>query len=610
MRPAAADGSSTRQEVRHLSGFLLAGAALCLLKLWLVAVQPLNAYADNGYDDRLFVELAASLLGGQWLGPYDSETLIKGPGYPLWIAATARSGLPLLLSQHLLYAAACAAFVPALRPLIESRGARFAIFGALLFAPQSFSLLSLRVIREGNFYSALSLGVVAGAVGLFARSTGPLRRMAGWSAATGFTLGWFWITREEGPWILPTALLLLTSGAAAVWSSSAAARPGRYALLALPLFLVAGAVTGVAALNLRHYGVFTSVELTAKPFASAYGALARVSPADGVPRRRIPVPKDSRSQIYAVSPAFAELRPLLEGDLGERWANASAETLGPEGAGEIGGGWFLWALRAAAYLTHHHRSAPAAARYYGRIAEEVNSACDDGRLRCGPLRETLLAPWRFEFTSVLARHLMTSAVDVASFAGNVPGTGHSRGPRASLDLFRSVTANRVAPFEGEDASRRAPAPLDTFRLRVLRSIHHGYALAGPIAGIAAVFALGISAVRELRARRMSRISIVNAALLAAITARLVSLAYIETTAFPTSSYRAPLFPLFVLLCGTAIVAAMESPEEDPMGKAPRSSRTKKRVEAMGVTIGVLAAFAVLFLLTENGSAAPFSCAIS
>jgi hypothetical protein len=67
----------------------------------------------------LFASLAASLATGNWLGPYNNRTLIKGVGYPLWIASNYLLGVPLLLAQNLLYVASRAVFVIALLPLFS-----------------------------------------------------------------------------------------------------------------------------------------------------------------------------------------------------------------------------------------------------------------------------------------------------------------------------------------------------------------------------------------------------------------------------------------------------------------------------------------------------------
>src|SRR5260370_19142617 len=95
--------------------FIAALAMICL-KLWLTAAQPVVAHANAFFDDRLFLALAKHLMDGQWLGPYSQFTLMKGPMYPFFIAGTFWIGLPLPVTQHLLYLFGFVVLLLALRP--------------------------------------------------------------------------------------------------------------------------------------------------------------------------------------------------------------------------------------------------------------------------------------------------------------------------------------------------------------------------------------------------------------------------------------------------------------------------------------------------------------
>ena len=81
---------------------------LVLAKLWLVDGQRLTAYGSLTIDDQWFVERAARIGAGEWLGPFDAYTLIKQPGYPLFVAAAHAARVPLLLAHQLLYVVAVA----------------------------------------------------------------------------------------------------------------------------------------------------------------------------------------------------------------------------------------------------------------------------------------------------------------------------------------------------------------------------------------------------------------------------------------------------------------------------------------------------------------------
>src|SRR5689334_10252265 len=52
-----------------------------------VAVHtPLSVLAGAPHDDGLYMLLGTYLSQGWWLGPYSQFTLMKGPGYPAFLA--------------------------------------------------------------------------------------------------------------------------------------------------------------------------------------------------------------------------------------------------------------------------------------------------------------------------------------------------------------------------------------------------------------------------------------------------------------------------------------------------------------------------------------------
>lgn len=440
-------GSSSRASPRawRIAGIVL--LALVLLKLWLVGAQGLAAAGGARIDDESFLRAAAHLVSGEWLGPYDERTLIKGPGYPLWIAAVFLAGLPLLFAEHLFYLAACTVFVAAVAPLAAERrrwgpvGLQSAVLWTILaFNPMSFSDGPMtRVTREG-IYPALTLLVLAGAAALALRRGEPLRRRLPWAVLLGLALGAFWLTREEGVWLVPSVLLLT---AAAVPGPLRPARRllGRLAVLALPFGLAAACVAAVAGLNYDRYGEAVVVEIQAEPFQAAYGALARVGGEHF--RIRVPVPEAARREIYLASPAFAELEPYLEGTLGRRWTRVSCRRIGI--CDDIAGGWFQWALREAAAGAGHHGSAPAAAAYYRRLADEVNRACATGRLACTAQRATLFPVWSSAYREPLEEALGRAVELLAGFGQFEAEPSASFGPPEALARFETLTRERLAP---------------------------------------------------------------------------------------------------------------------------------------------------------------------
>lgn len=202
---------------------ILAGAA----RMWL-APRALQAIGWATYDDHWFVERAQALLAGEWLGAYDHMTLIKGAGYPLWIAFCNALRIPLLFMQHLLYVLACLAVCVAVAPVVRSGLLRASMFVVLAFNPMTFAYdIGTRASREG-IYPALTLFVFAACVNAVLRLDAAPARRVFHAAVCGFAVAIFWITREEGVWIVPLLAFAALAGRAewrrvAIMATAAAA---------------------------------------------------------------------------------------------------------------------------------------------------------------------------------------------------------------------------------------------------------------------------------------------------------------------------------------------------------------------------------------------------
>lgn len=347
---------------------VLVGLVLCYL--WLSLNTPLTLFVGARHDDAWFIRTAQSLAAGQWLGTFDHMTLIKGLGFPYFLAVNHWAGFPLALSQALLHLLACAMLGHVLLRAGAQRWALWLLLTCLLFQP---ALLPMRVIRD-YVYASMALMVLSGVIGFAACAPQRLNRL--FVGAAGLAGGCFWITREEGVWILPACAFGVLYGAWRAWHQ----RETRSFLGRLLLFGLCGGVPIVvtAGLNAQHYGVFSTVDFKNPAFKEALNALNRVKVGDDV--RFVPVPAHRRQAIYAVSPAFRELRAHLEG-AGKSWTRHGCG-LYPHTCGDYAGGWFMWALREAVSRSGHYVSAASAEAYYGRLADEIEAACSNGSLAC------------------------------------------------------------------------------------------------------------------------------------------------------------------------------------------------------------------------------------
>lgn len=518
------------------SGFSLSIWSLFLIlaaiKLFLAGGQHLSAVGGGMYDDRLFINLADSILKLDWLGKFDNLTLAKGPFFSIWIAFTNLIHIPLLLSEQLLYAGACLALVIGLRPLFSKTWQLASLYAVILFNPISFTNgPATRAIREG-LYQPLTLLLVALFIGLALREKKGLKNIIIWSITTGLALSAFWLTREEGLWIMPFAIFISAWPILKIWKSKIQQLKLKIFLYLFPFLLLIISINLVSLINYNKYGIFNVVEFKAPEFLSAYGSLNRVKSSSWI--KDVPVSNEKRALIYAVSPTFSELKPYLDGKLGRRWTKTSAKNSDPDNPSEIKGGWFMWAFRDSVAKAGYYRDGKSTLIFYKRLASEVNLACEKKELDCYPERASMMPPWNQNYNKPFLNTFLNSFSYTATFKDfdAVPST--SNGNKKSLKLFSEVTRENL--FGNGNNSR----------ISILKAIGKTYQFATPILAIISftVF-LFIFIIRKFWRNKLWLISIF---LLASITARLFMLSLIHVTSFPVigTIYLSPVYSLVLV----------------------------------------------------------------
>jgi hypothetical protein len=451
--------------------FWIAVAILSGIELWLVSSQAFPARASP-HDDQLFLDLARNLASGRWLGEYNNRTLLKQPFYPIWIATMFWLGIPLSLSQHLLYIGSCILCIVAIRPLLRNNLALILIIYVLmLFHPIGYPPAEAsRVLREG-IYPALTLLVLCCAIGLLLRRGATNKEITRWNIGLGVALAAFWLTREESIWIVPSLCLLMALPFFSYILSNKGS-PKHLFWLLIPIVIPVFAVISVSSINAISYGVFATNEELQGDFTNAINALQRVKSKRYT--KYLDIPREKRERIYAVSPAFAELRPFLEGDLGRAWS-----AYGAHSGKDISKSHFQFALRDAVALAGYYKTGQAAIKFYKRLALEVNSACDKGLLECE--RETglpiLKAAYLGDvfhredigaFCSIFLKTIYSGIV----FSGlSVHHFDVQGAPEEVKFLFRDMTRDRIS---NDCSNLQEQTMLDNFKMEILNFLVYIY----------------------------------------------------------------------------------------------------------------------------------------
>lgn len=511
--------------------------ALVVIKILLAQGLGQTFMVHFQHDDRLFMDQAQAIHAGEWLGEFNELTLAKGPTYSIFLAISAASGLPLQFNQLVFHSFACLVFVWALSPWLKSAGWRIGLMTVMLFDPHSMSAeLMGRVLRSG-IHPALTLFMFAGLMGLVTRARANPTRLTGWAILAALAGVSFWYSREESIWAVPSAILLLGVAALRGWPRARAEQLRFMGIvLVMPLVLFLAGQHLLRAINHQHYGVRIGVDSLEGAFPAAYGAISRVTNPDPIPG--VPTTRATRELIYAESPTFARLKERIEGEMLPKWHQAGWKRYPHPRAGEeIRHGWFSWALREAAAKEGFYADATTAENFWQDVADEINTAVDEGRLPGSGPRHGFFPVWDSSYNAPAFRAWFR-AIDLVARSDDFKAHGiPSRGDRKLIQ-------ERAEFFHAKPVYEISTAKVDAkFRLMV----YQVYAWLGwPLTALA-LFATGWLAVKSIRITAARYALATLLAFWGGIVALALVVALIEASAFTAliGAYLGPAAPLMI-----------------------------------------------------------------
>ena len=343
-----------------------------LVYLMLSMHLPVSIYTTAGHDDALFWDHAQQIIAGNWLGSYSNLTLAKGVGFSLFLVINAVLGIPVTLLMALLYLFACVLLAKTLMALKINQYFVLITFAIILFHPELFPI---RIIRD-NIYPALSLIIISGVIRLvFApeKFDHTLRSVIPY----GMALGWFWLTREEGIWIVPGIIILLALRVIQLKKQNVSLKGVFYRSGFLSIIAIA-LVSLVALVNYHKYDKFEVVDFKGSAYTNALKSLNSVDVGQELPY--IPVSFAKRQVIYKISPSFKKLYDFFDVKT-NGWKGTGCKSY-PWACDDYVGGWFDWALRDAVASQGFYDSPVHADAFYNSITKEVDTACEQSLIKC------------------------------------------------------------------------------------------------------------------------------------------------------------------------------------------------------------------------------------
>lgn len=546
-------------------------ALIGALSLWLRMTFPIFAQGWATHDDLLFIRQAAEIGMGNWLGVYNNLTLSKGIGFSLFMLLNHATGLPLKFSEHALYLAAALYFSVTIGQLYRSRAAALVCFFLLAFLPTAWVAgAGGRIVREGLYISQtlllLTLGIRCWVLPQATPAAKQLRGQWHTLLALGLMAGWFWITREEGVWLIPSMLVLM-----AYWLLRQVHRIKQWrailAFLALPLLGATLVVFTINSINYAVYGTFRNNDFRSSDFQAGYGALTRIRHDQW--QRYVLFPKDARERAYEMSSAARELKPFFEGAGGQSWRDAGCNQTQTVPCPEILSGWFMWAFRDAVAQAGHYNSAYDARAFYRRLSAEIEVGCQQRPGDCLPKRKTLLPPWHEGYVADTLQASWTIFNTLATL-GKLPAyTQPSEGNPKYLALFDTVTNGPLAPTadsKGPWGEYTLKSPRDTLRVHWAEHLttwitaFSTYAL--PLAFLFWLSWSAMTVIQSVRNRTLPAPAWwVCSAVAGGIITRVILLGFLEATSIPSNNmlYLFPLVPFSLALAPIVFWGIIQSP---------------------------------------------------
>lgn len=395
---------------------------------------------DSPHDDYWYIHSAFSRI---WGGFYNEMTLIHLPVYAIWLDILSFVGLPARLGIDIGWIIGSSYLTFAIFKLTESRVASTFLFVFLLFHPYTIIIFD-KALAE-TFLVVMSSFVLAAGIEIWTcRRQKPNIRSKIAVAVYGVAFAVAYHTRNEGVVLLfPLALLLLCSfvWARHWWHDSSLKNLG-IKIFIFPILCTVILGFSISGLNYLKWGVFARHELAMPGYQHAIAALNAID--IGRTRRYITVTRAVLSAAYSESKTFGELRPFMEGAAGRQWIALSEPYV--EAPGEIGNGWFYWALRDVAGQAGWHKDAVQADKKYDNVGSELDAAFAAGRLK---KKKYMLSPFIDPDYGKWLPHLPASFVDIGRLAV-YPEYEEIRMPQENgtltqYDKYVAITGRRVGP---------------------------------------------------------------------------------------------------------------------------------------------------------------------
>lgn len=532
--------------------FIILVIVTAILKMLLVSNLPILSEASLGEDDELMVRLANSLVEGEWLGKYQTNTFLKGLTFPIFLSLIYFLHIRYVFAVSLLYVLACISFIYVMNKVIKNKIILFVLYISLLFHPIMSCYQVMQRVYRNSIVISLALFVMSGYINLYLIRDKSIKEKLPTIFGICLSFPMFWYTREDSMWIIPF-IIFLNVFYIVLLKNGIQEKIKNIGILVLPIISLIIITNIISFTNYCVYGVYTVHD---DACTKAQKSLVKVKA--NVEVEKVTNTREKLDRIAEISPAMQSIKKELDVLL-----DAYAKIDGGLSDIEVQNGWFGFAFIGAVKESGYYTSAVKSYEFYNTLSKEIEDAIANGTLE----RETRKKDYIAIFKET-ALHTIETIKYVFSYEGidfNLENgaTVYLLGYKEKYDNFLKITRDRNLftedsydeegkPLIKDIEEQREYIEKNQYKEIIIKKIIAIYKIVNkilfPIGAISYIL-MTIKFIMNLIKKNYENIDkwIITSSILGAIFTLMVGIAYCTTTTFDaiSSLYLCATYPLFI-----------------------------------------------------------------
>lgn len=317
---------------------------------------PIFYLKNMGYDDMLMIHQSSYLLSGNYLGSYNSLTIVKGIFYPLILTIIRFLKLNYGVTLTLFYIFSCGIFSLSLKNIIKNKKILLLIYAVLLFNPISYS----SDIYQRIYRSSLSITEIILFLSIIIRIIDNDKKIINY-ILLGIISSIMFLTREDSIYIIIALIILL------IYNIYRKKNIKTIIINFMPIIILFCSLNIVSIINYQKYGVYSYNELQKSNFKDTYIKIMSIK--DENDDNRFPISKNTLIKLSDLSENFN----LSHEEIENYYQNLLKENHNK--------GLYYWYFRRLINIKEQFKNGDESEKYFKDLGREIDNLFKEGKLK-------------------------------------------------------------------------------------------------------------------------------------------------------------------------------------------------------------------------------------